>query len=68
MSWSKGQYSEFSKEELIDFLATADKQIELAIDMLEVIQYGETSYSYWYKNQAEEALERIRAGYYKTTE
>ena len=68
MSWFKSQYSEFNKEELIDFLITADKQIELAIDMLEIIQYGDTSYSYWYKNQAEEALERIRAGYYKTTE
>ena len=67
MSWFKGQYSEFSKEEIIAFLKTADKQVELAIDALESMQYGETSYAYWYQNQAEKALERIRTGYYKVT-
>ena len=63
MSWSKGQYLDFSKEELIDFLTTADKQVELAIDFLEDIQYGVSPYAYWYKNCAEKALERIRTGY-----
>lgn len=59
----KISYIEFSKSELVEFIETADSQIELAIDALEAIQYGETSYSIWYKQQAEQALEEIRTEY-----
>ena len=56
-------YDTFLKSELVEFLETADRQIDLAIDILEVIQYGENPYASWYQIQAEQGLEEIRSEY-----
>jgi len=56
-------YDDFTKKELIRFIKSAEKQIKMAIDALEVIQYSDSPYISWYNLRAEEALEDIRTEY-----